>query len=94
MGPHVRLYQTLPSQLPLHADLEPYQLNASTQLPDLKTFVTSTLDEGETFATQYIPAVISFLRRYSRIENVNVWEGSIALVAILMQDLRFSNGGI
>lgn len=33
----------------------------------------------------YIPATIIFLRRYSRIEQVNIWEGSIALVAILMQ---------
>ena len=33
----------------------------------------------------YIPAVIIFLRRYSRIERVNVWEASIALVAVLMQ---------
>ena len=33
----------------------------------------------------YVPAVIIFLRRYSRIESVNVWEASIALVAILMQ---------
>lgn len=33
----------------------------------------------------YVPALIIFLRRYSRIENVNIWEQSIALVAILMQ---------
>ena len=33
----------------------------------------------------YIPAVVIFLRRYTRLEGVNVWEGSIALVAILMQ---------
>lgn len=33
----------------------------------------------------YIPAVIIFLRRYSRLESVNVWEASIALVAVLMQ---------
>jgi alpha-1,3-glucosyltransferase len=33
----------------------------------------------------YVPALVIFLRRYSRLESVNVWEGSIALVAILMQ---------
>jgi alpha-1,3-glucosyltransferase len=33
----------------------------------------------------YIPAMIIFLRRYSRLERVNIWEGSIALVAVLMQ---------
>jgi alpha-1,3-glucosyltransferase len=33
----------------------------------------------------YIPAAIIFLRRYSRLQGVNVWEASIALVAILMQ---------
>jgi len=33
----------------------------------------------------YVPAVIIFLRRYSRLQGVNIWESSIALVAILMQ---------
>jgi alpha-1,3-glucosyltransferase len=33
----------------------------------------------------YVPAIVIFLRRYTRLEGVNVWEGSIALVAILMQ---------
>lgn len=33
----------------------------------------------------YVPAVIIFLRRYSRLEGVNIWESSIALVAILLQ---------
>lgn len=33
----------------------------------------------------YIPAIVIFLRRYSRLEGVNIWESSIALVAILMQ---------
>jgi alpha-1,3-glucosyltransferase len=33
----------------------------------------------------YIPALIIFLRRFSRLEGVNVWEASIALVAVLMQ---------
>jgi alpha-1,3-glucosyltransferase len=33
----------------------------------------------------YVPAIIIFLRRYSRAEKVNIWEASIALVAVLMQ---------
>lgn len=33
----------------------------------------------------YVPALIIFLRRYAKAEGVNVWEGSIALVAILLQ---------
>lgn len=33
----------------------------------------------------YVPAIIICLRRYSRAEKVNVWEGSIALVAVLLQ---------
>ena len=33
----------------------------------------------------YIPAVIALNRRYSRLSGINVWESSIALVAMLMQ---------
>ena len=33
----------------------------------------------------YIPAAIIFNRRFSRLGGVNVWESSIALVAVLMQ---------
>lgn len=33
----------------------------------------------------YIPAVINFLRRYTRIQGVPVWSASIALVAVLLQ---------
>jgi alpha-1,3-glucosyltransferase len=33
----------------------------------------------------YIPAVVVFLRRYSRSQGVHAWEASIALVAVLMQ---------
>ena len=33
----------------------------------------------------YIPAIVIFLRRYSRLDGVNVWEGSIAMVAVLLQ---------
>lgn len=33
----------------------------------------------------YIPAVVNFLRRYTRMHGVNAWSASIALVAILLQ---------
>lgn len=33
----------------------------------------------------YVPALVVFLRRYAKSEGVNIWEGSIALVAILLQ---------
>lgn len=33
----------------------------------------------------YIPAVVNFLRRYTRMQGVPVWSASIALVAILLQ---------
>ncbi|KAF2869383.1 glucosyltransferase [Massariosphaeria phaeospora] len=51
--------------------------------PSLKIYMRATVLVSEYFI--YIPAVIIFLRRYSRLERVNVWEASIALVAILMQ---------
>ncbi|ORY08875.1 glucosyltransferase [Clohesyomyces aquaticus] len=51
--------------------------------PSLKIYMRATAFISEYFI--YIPAVIIFLRRYARIERVNVWEASIALVAVLMQ---------
>jgi alpha-1,3-glucosyltransferase len=51
--------------------------------PGLKIYMRATVLVSEYFI--YIPAVIIFLRRYSRLEAVNVWEASIALVAVLMQ---------
>lgn len=51
--------------------------------PSLKIYMRATVFISEYLV--YIPAVIIFLRRYSRIESVNVWEASIALVAVLMQ---------
>lgn len=51
--------------------------------PSLKIYMRATVFFSEYLT--YIPALIIFLRRYSRTEKVNVWEGSIALVAILMQ---------
>jgi alpha-1,3-glucosyltransferase len=49
----------------------------------LKIYMRATVFISEYLI--YIPAIIIFLRRYSRAEKVNVWEASIALVAILMQ---------
>ncbi|KAF2277515.1 glucosyltransferase [Westerdykella ornata] len=51
--------------------------------PSLKIYMRATSFISEYLI--YVPALIIFLRRFSRLENVNVWEGSIALVAILMQ---------
>ena len=33
----------------------------------------------------FIPAVVNFLRRYTRMQDVHAWSASIALVAILLQ---------
>ncbi|OAF98948.1 glucosyltransferase [Paraphaeosphaeria sporulosa] len=51
--------------------------------PLLKIYMRATVLVSEYLI--YVPATIIFLRRYSRAEKVNVWEASIALVAILMQ---------
>ncbi|KAH7379307.1 ALG6, ALG8 glycosyltransferase family-domain-containing protein [Phaeosphaeria sp. MPI-PUGE-AT-0046c] len=51
--------------------------------PSLKIYMRATVLVSEYLI--YVPAVVIFLRRYSRLEGVNVWESSIALVAILMQ---------
>ena len=51
--------------------------------PSLKVFMRATVFISEYFV--YIPAAVIFLRRYTRLQGVNSWEASIALVAILMQ---------
>ncbi|KAF2836521.1 glycosyltransferase family 57 protein [Patellaria atrata CBS 101060] len=51
--------------------------------PTLKVFMRATVFVSEYLT--YTPAVIIFLRRYTRLQSVNTWEASIALVAILMQ---------
>ncbi|KAF2498605.1 ALG6, ALG8 glycosyltransferase [Lophium mytilinum] len=51
--------------------------------PSLKIYMRATVFVSEYFI--YIPAAIIFLRRFSRLEGVNLWEASIALVAVLMQ---------
>ncbi|KAJ4990193.1 glucosyltransferase [Stagonosporopsis vannaccii] len=50
---------------------------------NLKIYMRATVFVSEYLA--YVPALIVFLRRYAKLEGVNVWEGSIALVAILLQ---------
>lgn len=51
--------------------------------PVLKVYMRATVIISEYLT--YIPAIILFLRRFTRIESVPRWEASIALVAILMQ---------
>ncbi|KAI8940222.1 hypothetical protein NX059_003925 [Plenodomus lindquistii] len=51
--------------------------------PSLKIYMRATVFASEYLI--YVPAVVIFLRRYARLEGVNIWESSIALVAILMQ---------
>jgi alpha-1,3-glucosyltransferase len=51
--------------------------------PSLKVYMRATVFVSEYLI--YIPAVVIFLRRFSRLDGVNIWESSIALVAILMQ---------
>ncbi|KAF1839908.1 glycosyltransferase family 57 protein [Cucurbitaria berberidis CBS 394.84] len=62
-----------------------FALDASRGLddPSLKIYMRATVLVSEYLI--YIPAIVIFLRRYSRLERVNIWESSIALVAILMQ---------
>lgn len=66
-------------------DPEWFALDASRGLEDasLKVYMRATVFVSEYLI--YVPAVVIFLRRFSRLEGVNVWESSIALVAILMQ---------
>ncbi|KAL1306461.1 hypothetical protein AAFC00_005159 [Neodothiora populina] len=56
LGSKVRLHEYPASELPAHPDLAPYQ--TSGDQPDLKSFIISTLSEGNSFVTSYIPAVI------------------------------------
>ncbi|OAX80013.1 hypothetical protein ACJ72_05665 [Emergomyces africanus] len=51
--------------------------------PLLKVYMRATVVVSEYLV--YIPAVVIFLRRYSRLQGTHVWASSIALVAILMQ---------
>jgi alpha-1,3-glucosyltransferase len=51
--------------------------------PTLKIFMRATVLVSEYLV--YIPAVVVFVRRYSRLSGVANWSASVALVAILMQ---------
>lgn len=51
--------------------------------PDLKVYMRATVMVSEYLI--YIPAVVTFLRRYARMHGVHAWSASIALVAILLQ---------
>ncbi|KAJ5219948.1 CAZyme family GT57 [Penicillium chermesinum] len=50
---------------------------------DLKVYMRATVIISEYLI--YIPAVVTFLRRYTRMHGVHAWSASIALVAILLQ---------
>ncbi|KAL2807663.1 ALG6, ALG8 glycosyltransferase family-domain-containing protein [Aspergillus granulosus] len=51
--------------------------------PLLKVFMRATVIVSEYLV--YIPAIVTFLRRYTRMQAVPVWSASIALSAILLQ---------
>ncbi|KAL2794297.1 ALG6, ALG8 glycosyltransferase family-domain-containing protein [Aspergillus keveii] len=51
--------------------------------PLLKVFMRATVIVSEYLI--YIPAIVTFLRRYTRMQAVPVWSASIALSAILLQ---------
>lgn len=51
--------------------------------PTLKIFMRGTVVVSEYLI--YIPAVVVFVRRFSRLSGIASWSASIALVAILMQ---------
>ncbi|CAI7663630.1 CAZyme family GT57 [Penicillium manginii] len=51
--------------------------------PHLKVFMRATVIASEYLI--YIPAIVNFLRRYTRMQGVHAWSASIALVAILLQ---------
>ncbi|KAJ5372757.1 hypothetical protein N7517_004763 [Penicillium concentricum] len=51
--------------------------------PRLKVYMRATVMMSEYFV--FIPAVVNFLRRYTRMQGVHAWSASIALVAVLLQ---------
>ncbi|CAK7272670.1 Glucosyltransferase-like protein [Sporothrix epigloea] len=62
-----------------------FALHASRGLetPELKIFMRATVIVSEYLI--YIPAVVIFVRRFSRLSGVASWTASVALVAILLQ---------
>lgn len=61
-----------------------FALHTSRGIDDekLKIFMRATVIVSEYLI--YIPAVVIFVRRFSRLQNVHTWESSVALAAILM----------
>lgn len=51
--------------------------------PTLKIFMRATVIVSEYLI--YVPAVVVFVRRFSRLNGVTTWSAAVALVAILMQ---------
>ena len=51
--------------------------------PDLKVYMRATVMVSE--YQVYVPAIVNFLRRYTRMQGVHAWSASIALVAVLLQ---------
>lgn len=51
--------------------------------PQLKVYMRATVLVSEYLI--YVPAIVTFLRRYTRMRGVHTWSASIALVAILLQ---------
>lgn len=66
-------------------DLDWFALFSSrgSEDPNLKIFMRATVIVSEYLI--YVPAVIVFVRRYSRVQGVGHWSASLALAAILMQ---------
>jgi alpha-1,3-glucosyltransferase len=62
-----------------------FELDKSRGLDDplLKVYMRATVFVSEYLV--YVPAVVVFVRRFIQHQGVSSWEGSIALVAILMQ---------
>ncbi|KAJ5120061.1 CAZyme family GT57 [Penicillium atrosanguineum] len=51
--------------------------------PNLKVYMRATVVVSEYLV--YVPAIVNFLRRYTRMQGVHAWSASIALVAVLLQ---------
>lgn len=85
--PHV--FSNSPQKLTIHSgslfDPAWFALDASRGFedPQLKVFMRATVVVSEYLI--YIPAVVNFLRRFTRMQDVPVWSASVALVAILLQ---------
>jgi len=62
-----------------------FRLHTSRGLEDetLKVFMRATVIISEYLV--YIPAAVIFVRRFSRLQGVQTWDASVALVAILLQ---------